>query len=220
MVKTPKLVQRIFPKRIWAFPNNKNTVYLTFDDGPIPEATTWVLDQLKKYNYKATFFCIGDNIDKHSEVFKRILSEGHSIGNHTFHHLNGWQTKTATYIDNVLKTEGILYSEFKIQNSELLFRPPYGKLTSAQSEALRKKGFKIIMWDVLSADFDTDISEEKCLQNVLKNIEEGSIVVFHDSLKATKNLRYALPEVLKFISENNWESKALKISKQTPSPNQ
>lgn len=210
LVKTPKLVQRTFPKRVWALPNNKNTVYLTFDDGPIPEVTPWVLDELKKYNSKASFFCIGDNIEKHQAIFRRILSEGHAIGNHTFHHLNGWKTKTDKYEENVLLAQAEIEKSPKIATRELLFRPPYGKLSSAQSEALQKKGFKIIMWDVLSADFDTTISEEKCLQNVLNNIEVGSIVVFHDSVKAAKNLRYTLPKVLKHISEKGWVCEGLK----------
>ncbi len=207
LAKTPKLVQRIFPKRVWAFPNTKKTVYLSFDDGPIPEITPWVLDQLKKYNAKATFFCIGDNVSKHPDIFQRIISEGHAIGNHTHNHLNGWNTSLKEYVTNVEMASKLLGSELKTQ--KVLFRPPFGKITSSQSKALQKKGYKIIMWDVLSADFDALISEEKCLQNVLNNIEEGSIVVFHDSLKAAKNLRYSLPKVLKFIHEREWESKAI-----------
>ncbi len=197
-IKTPKFVQRLFPKRTWVFPYNENKVYLTFDDGPIPQVTSWVLDLLKKNNSKATFFCIGDNINKHPDVYKRLISEGHSIGNHTYHHLNGWKTKTETYIQNIIKNE-------KQLNSELLFRPPFGKLTAKQSKILQKKGYKIIMWDVLSADFDTNISNEKCLENVIKNIKPGSIVVFHDSLKSEEKLRYVLPKVLDFIADNNWK---------------
>lgn len=209
LVKTPKLVQRIFPKRVWALPNKNNCVYLSFDDGPIPEITPWVLDELKKFNFKATFFCIGANIEKHSAIFKRIISDGHSVGNHTFNHLNGWKTGTKEYIENAVLCEAeIEKSAIQTQNAKL-FRPPYGKATSRQLKILQKKGYEIIMWDVLSADFDTTISEENCLQNVLNKIEDGSIVIFHDSLKAEKNLRYALPKVLKFISERAWESKAL-----------
>jgi len=198
LVKTPKFVQRLFPKRTWVFPYNENKVYLTFDDGPIPQVTPWVLNLLKENNSKATFFCIGDNINKYPDVFKRLISEGHSIGNHTYHHLNGWKTKTETYIQNIIKSEIQL-------NSELLFRPPFGKLSSRQSKILQKKGFKIIMWDVLSADFDTKITKEKCLENVLKNIQPGSIVVFHDSLKSEEKLRYVLPKVLDFIRGQKWK---------------
>jgi peptidoglycan/xylan/chitin deacetylase (PgdA/CDA1 family) len=151
---------------------------------------------------KATFFCIGENVQKHPEIFQRILSEGHSVGNHTFNHLNGWKTATSEYIENIEKAKKQMHnSEFKIQNSRLLFRPPYGKITSKQAKTLQKKGFKIVMWDIISYDYDTNVSEEKCLQNVLKNIRSGSVVVFHDSLKAEKNLRYVLPKVLEFIGE-------------------
>jgi len=225
LVQTPKFVQRLFPKRIWAFPASENTVYLTFDDGPIPEVTPWVLDLLKKYKAKATFFCIGDNIQKHPKLFRSIISEGHAIGNHTFNHLNGRKTPINEYVDNVNKAEEVMSLESKVgspkseeqrQSSMLkgvegsynvnrkLFRPPYGKMTSDQASALYKQGYKIVMWDVLSADFDTSISEEKCLQNVLQHIAPGSVLVFHDSLKAEKNLRYVLPKVLDYISEKGW----------------
>lgn len=224
----PRFIQRLYPERIWAFSRSSNSVFLTFDDGPIPEVTPWVLDELKKHSAKATFFCIGENIQKHPEIFKRIIAEGHSVGNHTFSHLNGWETETSVYVENVLKwevegrksevgswktedgrpktEETPLDTQSKIVNHQSLivnlFRPPYGKITSAQAKLLREKGFKIIMWSLLSYDFDQNISEEKCLQNVVKNIGPGSIVVFHDSLKAEKNLRYVLPKVLEFIEEN------------------
>ncbi len=213
LAKTPKLVQRMFPKRIWAFPKNKNSVYLTFDDGPIPKVTLWVLDLLKEYNAKATFFCIGENIAKNPNIFRRILTEGHTVGNHTFNHLNGWETDASEYIDNFLlaETEILKWQEDALvpfTNSKL-FRPPYGKIKSGQSEAILKKDYRIIMWDVLSYDFDPTISEEKCFLNVSKNIQPGSIVVFHDSVKAEKNLRFSLPKVLKLISEKGWECKAI-----------
>lgn len=201
----PRFIQRLYPERVWAFFNLKKEIFLTFDDGPIPEVTPWVLDELKKAGAKATFFCIGENIEKHPEVFKRILAEGHSVGNHTFNHLNGWKTKTDAYLENVFECEKSLAEH----NSKLLFRPPYGKITSKQSKSLQKKGYKIIMWDVLSYDFDNRISEEKCLNNVLKNMKSGSVVVFHDSLKAKKNLQYALPKVLKAISEKGFVCRAL-----------
>jgi peptidoglycan/xylan/chitin deacetylase (PgdA/CDA1 family) len=207
----PKLVQWIFSKRVWALPNNTNTVYLTFDDGPIPEVTPWVLSELKKYNAKATFFCIGDNINKHPAIFKQIINDGHGIGNHTFNHLNGWKTNANNYIDNVIKCAHTIEAQ-KINSTnkaEKLFRPPYGKITLKQSKNLQKKGFKIIMWDVLSADYDKHITEETCLQNVLKNIKSGSIIVFHDSLKAEKNLRYVLPKVLEFIKKKGYKCKGL-----------
>ncbi len=218
LVKTPKFVQRLFPKRTWVFPYHENKVYLTFDDGPIPQVTPWVLDLLKEYNAKATFFCIGDNINKHLNVFKRIISEGHSFGNHTYHHLNAWKTKTEDYITNCKMFDDAL-KQFHNDTSKSvnhksiitnLFRPPFGKLTSMQSNILQKKGYKIIMWDVLSADFDAQISKEKCLENVLKNIQVGSIVVFHDSLKSEEKLRYVLPKVLDFIRNQKWKCAKIK----------
>ncbi len=224
-VKIPKFVQRLFPKRTWMLPNDKNIVYLTFDDGPIPQVTPWVLDLLKEYHAKATFFCIGDNINKHPNIFKRLISEGHSVGNHTYHHLNGWETKTEEYIDNCEKFDEILNCHTKLaeatyqnDNSEIhsqkstiknLFRPPFGKLTSSQFNILQKKGYKIIMWDVLSADFDPNISIEKCLDNVLKNLQPGSIVVFHDSLKSEEKLRYVLPKVLEYIKYEGYYCKSI-----------
>ena len=217
MVKTPQFVQRIFPERVWTFPNNNNDVYLTFDDGPIPEVTPWVLSLLKKYNAKATFFCIGDNIWKHPIIFRQLISEGHSIGNHTFNHLNGWKTNTKEYIQNCELLEQILKQaqnkitiEIPNNNSKTnntqhqtnnLFRPPFGKITPKQATILQQKGYKIIMWDVLSADFDATISKEKCLRNVLSNIRPGSIVVFHDSIKSEDKLRFVLPKVLKHIKD-------------------
>jgi len=206
-------------------PNDKNIVYLTFDDGPTPQATPWVLDLLKEYQAKATFFCIGDNIKKHPNIFRRLISEGHSVGNHTYHHLNGWRTKTEAYIDNCEKFNEILncYTELveatyqndkpEIQNQKStiknLFRPPFGKLTTKQSNILQKKGYKIIMWDVLSADFDLNISKEKCLKNVLKNLQQGSIVVFHDSLKSEEKLSYVLPKVLEYIKNEGYYCKGI-----------
>jgi len=201
LVKTPKIIRRFYPKRVWTLPKDSNAVLLTFDDGPIPEVTPWVLEQLKKHRAKATFFCIGENINKHPEVFKRIISEGHSVGNHTFNHLNGWNSDTDNYINNCIK--------FKELNNSELFRPPFGKLTSKQSKILQKKGYKIIMWDVLSRDFDEKISKEQCLKNVLKNIQTGSIVVFHDSLKAEEKLRYILPKVLCFLNKKKINCKGI-----------
>ncbi|HEX8575625.1 MAG TPA: polysaccharide deacetylase family protein [Flavobacterium sp.] len=205
-VKTNRIIKKLFPQFIWEKKNNAKKVYLTFDDGPTSEITQWTLDQLKEYNAKATFFCIGSNIAQFLEIFKAVIHEGHTVANHTFNHLNGWKTDTATYIENVLlcqKQIGIL-----CENS-YLFRPPYGKLKRSQSKKLRELGYQIIMWDVLSADFDTGISKEKCLQNVLNNVQSGSIIIFHDSVKASKNLKYALPETLQFLKENDFECHSL-----------
>jgi peptidoglycan/xylan/chitin deacetylase (PgdA/CDA1 family) len=204
-VKTNRIIKWIFPNYVWDIPNDGQKVFLTFDDGPTPEITEWVLEQLKKYNAKATFFCIGNNIEKYPEIFQKTIAEGHAIGNHTFDHLNGWKTTTEDYIENV--------KLYETQNPKLvtrnLFRPPYGKIKHSQSKILRKLGYKIIMWDVLSADFDSQISPEKCLENVIKNAQKGSIIVFHDSVKSYKNLAYTLPKFLIFLKQNNYSCEVI-----------
>ena len=201
-IKTHSVIKKIFPKYIWDLPNNEKKVFLTFDDGPTPIITNWVLDELKKHNVKATFFCIGKNIEQNPEIYLNILSNGHLVGNHTYNHLNGWKTYTKDYLENVLLTNNLQSSIFNFQSK--LFRPPYGKIKPSQTQKLRKLGYKIIMWDILSADFDYSISPEKCLDNVLKNIKSGSIVVFHDSQKAFKNLEFVLPKTLEFLKINEF----------------
>jgi peptidoglycan/xylan/chitin deacetylase (PgdA/CDA1 family) len=201
-VKTNRFIKIFFSKYVWEIPNHEKKVFLTFDDGPIPEVTEWTLAQLKKYNAKATFFCIGENIQKHPEIFQKVIEHGHAIGNHTFNHLKGWDTDLNDYIENTKKCSETI-SKFQTPTSNL-FRPPYGKIKPAQARALVNQGYQIIMWDVISMDFDQTISKEKCLNNVLKNIESGSIIVFHDSLKARKNLEYALPKTLEFLNEKGF----------------
>ena len=154
-------------------------IYLTFDDGPVPSITPWVLDILKQHNIKATFFCVGDNVQKHTTIYQRILTEKHAVGNHTFNHLKGWNTHSQNYIQNVGKCASFV--------STNLFRPPYGKVKKSQFRILHPK-FKIIMWDVLSGDYDKKTSPEKCLKNVIDMVRNGSIIVFHDSLKAQENI--------------------------------
>lgn len=208
-IKTHFLIKKIFSGFVWDLPNKEKKVYLTFDDGPTPEITEWTLDQLKQYDAKATFFCIGENIQKHPEIFNKVMKEGHSIGNHTFNHLKGWETKTEDYIQNFKKCEIEILKQSKISNPSKLFRPPYGKIKFAQSKLLKKMGYKIIMWDVLSADFDKNVSPEKCLENVIKNITCGSVIIFHDSVKASKNLEYALPKTLAFLKEKGYKCEAI-----------
>jgi len=205
-VKTSRIIKKLFPQFVWEKKNNTKKVYLTFDDGPTPEITKWTLAQLKIYHAKATFFCIGNNVERFPKIFKAVIDEGHTIGNHTFNHLNGWKTDTATYIENVLLCQKKM--DVFCEN-RYLFRPPYGKLKRSQSKKLRELGYQIIMWDVLSADFDTGISKEKCLKNVLNNVQLGSIIIFHDSVKASKNLQYSLPITLQFLKENNFECHSL-----------
>lgn len=211
-VKTHRIIKKLFSNYIWDIPNHGNKVYLTFDDGPTPEITQWVLNQLEKYNAKATFFCIGKNIVAYPEIFNQIIEKGHGIGNHTHNHLNGWKTTTDEYIENSNQWSVVSdqIAEHRtadcILNSEhcRIFRPPYGKIKAAQAKKLRQQGYKIIMWDVLSADFDQSISKEECLNNVLSSTKSGSVIVFHDSLKAFKNLEYTLPKVLQYLTENNF----------------
>lgn len=201
-VKTPKLVKWIFPSLVWEFSVTEKKIYLTFDDGPIPEVTPWVLEQLAMYNAKATFFCIGDNVWKHPKIYTNIISQGHSIGNHTQNHVNAWKVSKATYIsDSTLCRETLKNALKSSQKTPTnLFRPPYGKMKPQLAKKLQNLGYKIIMWNVLSGDFDTTLTREKCLKNVINATEAGSIVVFHDSLKAYDKLHYVLPKVLKHFS--------------------
>ena len=200
LVKTPKFIQSLFPNFIWKIPSNEKVIYLTFDDGPIPEVTPWVLETLKKFNAKATFFCVGENVKRNPEVFQEILSEGHSVGNHTYNHLNGWATDNIPYFHNIRHCANLVKST--------LFRPPYGKLMPKQAQFLQRH-YRIIMWDVLSGDFDPKISQEQCLNNVKMKTKPGSIVVFHDSLKAFEKLQFVLPQVLQYFSEKGYRFEAL-----------
>ena len=198
-VKISSIIKTLFFNQVWTIPNNEKKIYLSFDDGPIPEVTPWVLNVLKQYNVKATFFCIGDNVRKYPEVFKQIISEGHQIANHSFNHLNGWQTNSGKYIENVLEAENEIS---KHTNSSLkLFRPPYGKIKPNQSYKLRKLGFKIIMWDILSKDYDVNLLPENCELNVIQNVSSGSVIIFHDSKKASKNLSDSLPSVIEKLQK-------------------
>ncbi|WP_428741592.1 polysaccharide deacetylase family protein [Tenacibaculum sp.] len=209
-IKTPRILKQLFAKYTWSFSSNKKTIYLTFDDGPIPEVTEFVLDQLQQFNAKATFFCIGDNIRKHPAIFSRIITEGHSVGNHTFNHLNGWKSNNTSYLENIELAEKSIQQSYTSTNTQQkLFRPPYGKIKRSQARRLIAKGYKIIMWDVLSADFDKTVSKEKCVQNVLNNTQNGSIVVFHDSIKASDKLYYTLPILLQKFSERGYEFKVI-----------
>lgn len=199
LVKIPFWIKLFFPHRVWSLTRKKKHVYLTFDDGPIPEVTPWVLEQLKQYQGQATFFCIGKNIEAHPEIFNQIISEGHRIGNHTHHHLNAQQHTVKDYVNNTRQAQQVI--DTYVNQHPPLFRPPYGKLPTKHATALRKLGYKIIMWEILSADFDPDTSPQKSLENVLKNIQNGSIIVFHDSVKAQEKLHYVLPQVLAYLSQ-------------------
>lgn len=202
-VKTRWFIKKLFSGFVWDIPNTQKTVYLTFDDGPTPEITEWVISLLKQHNIKATFFCIGNNIEKHPDIFQKVIDDGHTIGNHTFNHLNGWNTQNTPYLENMEACELSITKRIGKANAKL-FRPPYGKIKPYQAKEIRKKGYKIIMWDVLSADFDTTITPQQCLQNVTANTTEGSVIIFHDSIKAFPNLEYTLPKAIEYLKENGF----------------
>ena len=202
-VKTPLAVKKMFPSYIWDITGSDNIIYLTFDDGPTPEVTQWTLDILNQYNAKATFFCIGNNVKKHPEIFQQIINENHAVGNHTFNHKKGWKTKTSAYIDDVIKASQYINSN--------LFRPPYGKIKPKQAKKLIQQDYHIIMWDVISIDWSNSITKEKCYENVIENTNSGSIVVFHDSKKAFKNMKYTLPKVLKHFSKLGYKFNSIKF---------
>lgn len=192
-IERPPLFYRIFyPGAVWRIKNGKEkTVYLTFDDGPIPEVTPWVLDVLDTYRIKATFFCVGDNVRKHPSLYRQILKKGHITGNHTFNHIQGWKHGTDYFIANTQKANSYIQSPF--------FRPPHGHILHSQFVLLKKKGYKFIMWDVVTRDYSKYMTPEKVLNNVKKYVRNGSIIVFHDSLKAEKNLKYALPLAIEWL---------------------
>ncbi len=200
LVKTPRFIQNLFPNFTWKIPTKEKVLYLTFDDGPIPEVTPWVLEQLDKFNAKGTFFCVGENVEKNPNVFEQVKEAGHSVGNHTYSHLNGWGEDNIPYFHNVRRCAGLVKSE--------LFRPPYGRLMPKQIQFLQRH-YRIIMWDVLSGDFDQNLSREQCLKNVLTHAKAGSVVVFHDSLKAKDRLEYVLPKVLKHFVQKGYRFEAL-----------
>lgn len=204
VVKTPAWVKKIYPKRIWDMPADRKEIFLSFDDGPHPEHTGFVLDELKRYNAKATFFCIGKNVVEHPGVYRRIIEEGHATGNHTHDHYNAWKVKDGEYLQNIRQASAYIDSN--------LFRPPYGKINSFLVNQLLSPAYSLrtVMWTVLSGDFDKSISKERCLENVLLHTKEGSIVVFHDSDKAQEKMRYALPAVLQYFSERGFVFSAIR----------
>ena len=197
----PFLYRALFPGAVWRITSrNEKQLFLTFDDGPIPEVTPWVLDLLDNYNVKATFFCVGDNVAKHPDIFQELLNRGHTVGNHTFNHLQGWKTWAKTYVQNVNKADYFIRSG--------LFRPPHGLIRFLQAVALMHK-YNFIMWDVVSRDYSKYFTGEEVLNNVKKYTRNGSIIVFHDSLKAEKNLRYALPLAIEYLLKEGYTFKKL-----------
>lgn len=199
---SPFWLKAFFPGFIWRMPVKEKKIFLTFDDGPIPEITEFVLETLDSFHAKATFFCIGDNVRKHPEIFQKVLKSGHSIGNHTFNHLNGWKTEDEIYLNNIIQCEQQLAVD------TTLFRPPYGRIRKTQSRVVMKNR-KIIMWDVLSGDFSAELTPEICLKKSIQHTRPGSIVLFHDSIKASANMQFALPAFMKHFSRLGYSFEAL-----------
>lgn len=200
--KSPKWLRKLFPSFVWSIPTEEKVLYLTFDDGPIPVVTEYVLEELEKYNAKATFFCVGDNVRKHPEIFEKVLAAGHAVGNHTFNHLHGWTTSRDMYVDNVAECAALVSSN--------LFRPPFGRIKKSQRKALASQ-YKIIKWSILTWDFLPNLDKDYALKTAVKKTKRGDIIVFHDSLKAEANLRYMLPHWLTYFSELGFTFKALEI---------
>jgi peptidoglycan/xylan/chitin deacetylase (PgdA/CDA1 family) len=198
LVRSPWWLKKFYSKLVWNIPVKEQVLYLTFDDGPHPVVTPFVLDQLKEYGATATFFCIGKNVQEYPQIYRRVLMEGHRVGNHTQNHLNGWKSDDQKYLDDIREAAKRIDSG--------LFRPPYGRISSFQSDLLRKEPFnyRIIMWEVLSADFDRAVDGERCMRNVIRHARPGSIVVFHDSEKAWDRLRIALPKVLEHFYKKGY----------------
>lgn len=201
LVKVPNIIRRLTSKHIhWQIKTDEKVLYYTFDDGPIPELTPKILDILKKYNAKATFFMVGDNIRKHPEIYEKVIAEGHATGNHSYNHMKGWSNSNFSYYRNVLKAASLHKSK--------LFRPPYGQITYHQSKVLARR-FKVILWTVLSGDYDKNTSPDKCFKNIISKAKSGSIIVMHDNLKAEANVLYALEESLKYYSKQAYSFKSL-----------
>lgn len=195
----PKLIRYLYPSALWRMDRNDRAVYLTFDDGPIPRVTPWVLDILDKYDIKATFFMVGDNIRKHPDEFKMVVERGHRIGNHTFNHIRGLSYDISSYMENTEKAGNMMF------NTDL-FRPPHGYMSPKQYKALKEK-YKIIMWDLVTRDYNRKLNGEQVLAKVKKYARNGSIITFHDSLKSEENLKYALPKAIEWLKEQGYSFK-------------
>lgn len=200
LIQPNTVLRRVYPRAVWNMGREEKVIYLTFDDGPVLGLTEWVLDLLKAYQVRATFFCVGANILRNGAVFDRIRQEGHVAANHTMHHIKGFRHNVADYVREAEECRRLVDSP--------LFRPPYGQLKRSQYKALIERGYKIVMWDVISYDFEK-ISEQRCLENVLRNTRNGSVVLFHDNVKAERNMRYALPRFLETFLEKGYSFRTL-----------
>jgi len=209
--KTPWIAKKAFPSFIWDITTDEKSIYLTFDDGPTPVVTENVLQLLKAYDAKATFFCIGKNIVENPSIYRQILTDGHAVGNHTFSHEKGWKTTKENYLASVLQSQKTMQTVNTSSTSQLLFRPPYGRIKPSQAKALQQLGYAIVMWDVLTQDWDASISKKKVLQNATQTAKEGSIIVLHDSIKASKHMLYALPKMLDYFSKKGFSFKKIEL---------
>lgn len=207
-VKTPNWVPNIIKKAIWNIPSSEKVLYLTFDDGPIPVVTPWVLEQLKQYNAKATFFLIGENVVKHPKEFEQLIKEDHSIGNHTYNHLNAWKTPNRSYYQNIEEADQVIKNSI-IDNP--LLRPPYGKLSIGQYNYLKNK-YQLVMWDVVPGDFLPNVDGEECFRRIKKYAKSGSIIVLHDNQKCFETIKVCLPKVLQYYSELGYVFKPIYTS--------
>ncbi|MFY0651909.1 MAG: polysaccharide deacetylase family protein [Cyclobacteriaceae bacterium] len=201
--RTPGWLQKIYPSLTWKVSDSEKTIYLTFDDGPIPDVTSFVLSELDKYHAKATFFCVGENIQKHPDEFNKVLEKGHSVGNHTYNHLTGWKTTETHYVENVKLCQKEIERHLGAQD-EKLFRPPHGKITRSQIREV-SKDYEIIMWTYLTGDFDIFLEPEECREKAISRVEPDHIVVFHDSVKSYANLRVTLPAFLRHFNEKGYQ---------------
>lgn len=198
---TPAIIRKLFPDLVWHVETDKKEIFLTFDDGPCPQLTRWILEVLAQYNAKASFFCVGENLKRYPELTQEIRSAGHMVANHTYNHLNGWKTDDDTYINNVEKCEVLTMNK--------IFRPPYGKIKKSQRRKLISMNYKIIMWDLLTYDFDKKSDKEKSLKKIYKIARPGSIIVFHDNIKSEENLRYLLPKTLAYFAKSGYSFSSL-----------
>lgn len=195
-LRAPGVLKLLFPEFVWRYNSGEKKVYLTFDDGPIPESTLWTLDMLRERNVKATFFCVGDNVRKYPDLYRKIVEEGHAVGNHTYNHLRGWQEDSLKYIENVIMASEYINSR--------LFRPPYGMIKRSQAKHLLQE-YKVVMWDILSGDYRKDISPQRCFEDVYKKVRPGSIILFHNHQKSEENMRYAVPRLIDTLRMDGYE---------------
>ena len=201
-IDPPKFIKRLFPSFIWKLPNTKGEVYLTFDDGPRPEVTPWVLDQLDKFDAKATFFCLGKNVEMFPELFEEIKRRGHAVGNHSYSHVKGWGMKTGDYVRDIDIADDLIHSN--------LFRPPYARIGPSQARVLAER-YRHILWTIISRDYSRRTDGQKCVRNVVPYLESGAIIAFHDSIKCAGNLFEALPQVLEAIREKGLHSARIEL---------